>query len=156
MSERLSVGDAAPAFTLTDDRGNRVSLSDYPGQRVIVYFYPAAGTPGCTTQACDFRDNLTELSAAGLAVVGISPDSPDKLARFRDEQGITFPLLSDADRSVMKAWGAYGDKQNYGKVTEGVIRSTFLVEPDGTIGVAQYNVRAKGHVDKLRRDLNIR
>lgn len=153
MSERLSPGDPAPEFNLTDDRGNQVSLADYAGKRVIVYFYPAAGTPGCTAQACDFRDNLSELSSAGLAVIGISPDAPEKLARFRAEQGLTFPLLADADRSVMKAWGAYGEKQTYGKVTEGVIRSTFVVEPDGTIGTAQYNVRAKGHVDKLRRDL---
>jgi peroxiredoxin Q/BCP len=155
VNERLSPGTTAPGFSLTDEQGNPVSLSDYAGRRVIVYFYPAAGTPGCTAQACAFRDNLTDLSAAGLSVLGISPDSPEKLARFRDEQGLTFPLLSDPDREVMTAWGAYGAKQNYGRVTEGVIRSTFVVEPDGTIGTAQYNVRATGHVDKLRRDLAV-
>jgi peroxiredoxin Q/BCP len=155
MSEPLSPGDTPPGFSLTSEQGNQVALSDYAGHRVIVYFYPAAGTPGCTTQACDFRDNLSDLSAAGLSVLGISPDSPEKLACFRDEQGLTFPLLSDPDRSVMQAWGAYGEKQNYGTVTEGVIRSTFVVEPDGTVGAARYNVRAKGHVDRLRREVGV-
>ena len=152
---RLSAGDPAPDFALPDADGAEVSLSDYRGRRVVVYFYPAAGTPGCTTQACDFNDSLSDLGTAGLEVLGISPDTPAKLRTFRDAQGLTFPLLSDADRSVMTAWGAYGEKTTYGKVVTGVIRSTFVVEPDGTIGVAQYNVRATGHVAKLRRDLAV-
>ncbi|MCP2261780.1 peroxiredoxin Q/BCP [Streptoalloteichus tenebrarius] len=157
MSEqkRLSPGDPAPDFTLPDADGNPVSLSDYRGRHVIVYFYPAAGTPGCTKQACDFRDNLRELEDAGHAVLGVSPDSPAKLAKFRDAEGLTFPLLSDADRSVLTAWGAYGEKNSYGRTIVGVIRSTFLVAPDGTIAKAMYNVRATGHVAKLRRDLGI-
>lgn len=151
---RLAVGDKAPGFTLSDAHGNPVSLSDYAGRKVIVYFYPAAGTPGCTKQACDFRDNLAELEGEGLAVVGISPDKPAKLAAFADAQGLTFPLLSDPDKEVMTAWGAFGEKKLYGKIVNGVIRSTFLVDADGTIALAQYNVRATGHVAKLRRDLS--
>ena len=152
---RLAVGDQAPAFTLTDSFGKPVSLSDYRGQSVVVYFYPAAGTPGCTKQACDFRDNLAELNEAGFAVVGISPDKPAALAKFRDAEGLTFPLLSDADRSVMTAWGAFGEKQNYGRTVQGVIRSTFIVDADGNIAAALYNVRATGHVAKLRKDMGI-
>lgn len=152
---RLQAGDTAPAFSLPDVDGNTVSLSDYRGRKVIVYFYPAASTPGCTKQACDFRDNLAELNDAGLDVVGISPDKPEKLAKFRDKEGLTFPLLSDPDRSVLTAWGAYGEKTMYGKTVQGVIRSTFLVDEDGKIAVAQYNVRATGHVAKLRRDLSV-
>ncbi|ABK74299.1 thioredoxin-dependent thiol peroxidase [Mycolicibacterium smegmatis] len=152
---RLQAGDTAPAFSLPDADGNTVSLSDYRGRKVIVYFYPAASTPGCTKQACDFRDNLAELNDAGLDVVGISPDKPEKLAKFRDKEGLTFPLLSDPDRSVLTAWGAYGEKTMYGKTVQGVIRSTFLVDEDGKIAVAQYNVRATGHVAKLRRDLSV-
>ncbi len=155
MTQRLQPGDTAPAFTLPDADGNPVSLADYAGRRVIVYFYPAAATPGCTKQACDFRDNLRELNAAGLAVVGISPDKPAKLAKFRDAEALTFPLLSDPDRTVMTAWGAFGEKKMYGKTVQGVIRSTFVVAEDGTIAVAQYNVRATGHVAKLRRDLAV-
>lgn len=151
---RLQAGDTAPAFSLPDADGNTVSLSDYRGRKVIVYFYPAASTPGCTKQACDFRDNLAELNDAGLDVVGISPDKPEKLAKFRDKEGLTFPLLSDPDRSVLTAW-AYGEKTMYGKTVQGVIRSTFLVDEDGKIAVAQYNVRATGHVAKLRRDLSV-
>jgi peroxiredoxin Q/BCP len=152
---RLAPGDPAPEFRLPDAEGRDVSLSDYRGRRVVVYFYPAAGTPGCTTQACDFRDNLTELSDAGLDVLGISPDSPGTLADFAGKQGVTFPLLSDADKSVMARWGAFGEKKNYVKVVQGVIRSTFVVAADGTIENALYNVRASGHVAKLRRDLAV-
>ncbi|MCG5434148.1 thioredoxin-dependent thiol peroxidase [Mycobacterium sp. MYCO198283] len=152
---RLSPGDDAPEFSLPDADGNTVSLSDYRGRRVIVYFYPAASTPGCTKQACDFRDNLAELNDAGLAVVGISPDKPAKLAKFRDAEGLTFPLLSDPDKTVLTAWGAFGEKKMYGKTVQGVIRSTFVVDEDGKIAEAQYNVKATGHVAKLRRDLSV-
>jgi thioredoxin-dependent peroxiredoxin len=155
MTTRLAPGDTAPDFTLPDADGKPVSLSDYRSRRVIVYFYPAAGTPGCTKQACDFRDNLTDLGDAGLDVLGISPDKPEKLAKFRDAQGLTFPLLSDVDKEVLTAWGAFGEKQMYGKTVTGVIRSTFLVDPDGKIEQALYNVRATGHVAKLRRDLKL-
>ena len=152
---RLAAGDHAPEFTLPDADGKPVSLSDFRGRRVIVYFYPAASTPGCTTQACDFRDNLAELGDAGLDVIGVSPDKPEKLAKFRDAEGLTFPLLSDVDKKVLTAWGAFGEKQMYGKTVTGVIRSTFVVGPDGKIEQALYNVRATGHVAKLRRDLKI-
>ncbi len=149
MTVKLAVGDTAPTFSLTDDHGKTVSLSDFAGRRVVVYFYPAAMTPGCTTQACDFRDSLDALHAAGIDVVGVSPDSPDKLAKFRERDHITFPLLSDPDRSVQTAYGAYGEKSLYGKIVQGVIRSTFVVGPDGTLEQAQYNVKAKGHVARL-------
>ena len=155
MSTRLTPGDTAPDFTLPDADGKPVSLADYRGRRVVVYFYPAAGTPGCTKQACDFRDSLTELNGAGLDVLGISPDKPAKLAKFRDKEGLTFPLLSDADKDVLNTWGAFGEKQMYGKTVTGVIRSTFVVDPEGKIEVAQYNVRATGHVAKLRKDLSV-
>ncbi len=152
---RLEPGDEAPAFTLPDADGNEVSLSDFRGRKVVVYFYPAASTPGCTKQACDFRDNLAELDEAGLAVVGVSPDKPAKLAAFRDNQNLNFPLLSDPEKSTLTAWGAFGEKKMYGKTVQGVIRSTFLVDEEGRIEVAQYNVRATGHVAKLRRDLKV-
>ena len=152
---RLEVGDEAPAFSLPDADGNTVSLADYRGRKVIVYFYPAASTPGCTKQACDFRDNLAELGDAGLDVVGISPDKPAKLAKFRDAQNLTFPLLSDPEREVLDAWGAFGEKTMYGKTVTGVIRSTFLVDEEGKIEKAMYNVRATGHVAKLRKDLKV-
>jgi len=157
MSEtkRLSAGDTAPDFRLPDSAGNEVALADFRGQSVLVYFYPAASTPGCTTQACDFRDNLAELNDAGFAVLGISPDPPAKLAKFVADEGLTFPLLSAADRGVMTAWGAFGEKLNYGRRIQGVIRSTFVVDPDGVIAKAMYNVRATGHVAKLRRDLGV-
>lgn len=155
QTPRLEVGDEAPAFSLPDADGNPVSLADYKGRKVIVYFYPAASTPGCTKEACDFRDNLAELNEAGLDVLGISPDKPAKLAKFRDAEGLTFPLLSDPDREVLEAWGAYGEKKMYGKTVQGVIRSTFVVDEDGRIAVAQYNIRATGHVAKLRRDLSV-
>jgi thioredoxin-dependent peroxiredoxin len=152
---RLSTGDLAPAFTLSDADGKPVSLADFAGQKVVVYFYPAASTPGCTTEACDFRDNLAELNEAGIAVVGISPDQPAKLAKFRDAERLTFPLLSDPDRSVLSAYGAYGEKTMYGKKVTGVIRSTFVVDEKGRIAEALYNVRATGHVAKLRKDLAV-
>src|SRR4051794_7398554 len=151
---RLAVGDKAPAFSLTDADGKTVKLSDYKGRKVVVYFYPAASTPGCTKQACDFRDSLAELNEAGLDVIGISPDKPAKLAKFRDAEGLTFPLLSDPDRDVLTAWGAFGEKTMYGKTVQGVIRSTFVVDEKGKIEVAQYNVKATGHVAKLRRDIS--
>jgi peroxiredoxin Q/BCP len=152
---QLEAGQAAPDFTLPDADGAPVSLKDYRGRRVIVYFYPAAMTPGCTTQACDFRDNLSELDGAGVTVLGISPDPVPKLAQFRTEQDLTFPLLSDVDRKTLTAYGAYGEKKLYGKTVVGVIRSTFVIGPDGTIEVAQYNVKATGHVAKLRKDLQV-
>jgi peroxiredoxin Q/BCP len=152
---RLSPGDPAPAFTLSDVEGNSVSLSDFAGRKVVVYFYPAAMTPGCTTQACDFRDNLASLASAGYAVVGISPDKPEKLAKFRDRDALTFPLLSDAGRETLDAYGAFGEKTLYGKKMMGVIRSTFVVDKKGKLALAQYNVKAKGHVEKLRRDLGL-
>jgi peroxiredoxin Q/BCP len=152
---RLAVGDKAPAFSLPDADGKTVKLSDFKGRRVVVYFYPAASTPGCTKQACDFRDSLAELNGAGLDVVGISPDKPEKLAKFRDAEGLTFPLLSDPERKVLTEWGAFGEKSMYGKTVQGVIRSTFVVDEKGKIEVAQYNVKATGHVAKLRRDLAV-
>ncbi|GAA4684227.1 thioredoxin-dependent thiol peroxidase [Pseudonocardia yuanmonensis] len=155
MTTRLAPGDAAPDFTLPDADDKPVSLTDLRGRKVIVYFYPAASTPGCTKEACDFRDNLAELNGAGVEVLGISPDKPAKLAKFRDKEGLTFPLLSDPDRKVLQEWGAFGEKTMYGKTVTGVIRSTFLVDEEGRIEVAQYNVRATGHVAKLRRDLKI-
>ncbi|AFM18286.1 Peroxiredoxin [Mycolicibacterium chubuense NBB4] len=155
LTPRLEVGDKAPAFSLPDADGNTVKLSDFAGRKVIVYFYPAASTPGCTKEACDFRDNLAELNDAGLDVVGISPDKPEKLAKFRDKEQLTFPLLSDPDRKVLEAWGAYGEKTMYGKTVQGVIRSTFVVDENSKIALAQYNIRATGHVAKLRRDLSV-
>jgi peroxiredoxin Q/BCP len=152
---RLSPGDPAPDFELSDADGTTVRLSDYRGRKVIVYVYPAAMTPGCTKQACDFRDSLESFQAAGYAVLGVSPDSPAKLKAFREKEGLTFPLLSDPDKRMLSEWGAYGEKQSYGRTITGVIRSTFVVDPDGTIALAQYNVRATGHVAKLRRDLGL-
>ncbi|TNC23333.1 thioredoxin-dependent thiol peroxidase [Amycolatopsis alkalitolerans] len=153
--QRLSTGDRAPEFTLPDSESNKVSLSDYRGQRVVVYFYPAAGTPGCTKQACDFRDSLAALNGAGYQVLGISPDKPEKLAKFVAAEKLTFPLLSDPEKAVLNEWGAFGEKKNYGRIIQGVIRSTFVVAPDGTIEKALYNVRATGHVAKLLKDLSI-
>jgi len=159
--ERLAPGDPAPDFTLQDADGNEVSLSKLRseggegGGRVIIYFYPAAMTPGCTKQACDFRDSRGDLSGAGFTVLGISPDSPAKLARFRDAEGLTFPLLSDPDREVLKAYGAFGEKMMYGKTTVGVIRSTFVIGEDGKVEKAYYGVKATGHVARLRKDLGV-
>jgi len=152
---RLVPGDTAPDFTLPDADGNPVALADYRDRMVVVYFYPAAMTPGCTTQACDFRDSLSSLHAAGYAVLGISPDKPEKLAKFRERDAVTFPLLSDPDRAVLQAYGAFGEKTMYGKKVTGVIRSTFVVDEQGRIELAQYNVKATGHVAKLRRDLGL-
>jgi peroxiredoxin Q/BCP len=152
---RLSAGDPAPDFTLPTDTGETVTLSDLRGGRVIVYFYPAALTPGCTKQACDFTDSLDSLRAAGYEVLGISPDKPEKLAKFRERDALTITLLSDPDKSVMQAWGAFGEKKLYGKVVEGVIRSTFVLDEQGRVELAQYNVKATGHVAKLRKDLGL-
>ena len=150
---RLEPGDMAPEFTLNTDSGEPLSLADLRGRKVVLYAYPAAMTPGCTKQACDFRDSLASLRAAGYEVVGISPDPPEKLAKFRERDGLTFPLVSDPDRAVLRAYGAYGEKQNYGRTVLGVIRSTFVVDEKGRIEHALYNVKATGHVAKLRRDL---
>jgi thioredoxin-dependent peroxiredoxin len=152
---RLEPGDPAPDFTLTTDTNEQLSLADLRGKRVILYVYPAAMTPGCTTQACDFRDSLQSLHAAGLEVIGISPDKPAKLAKFRERDSLTFPLVSDPDKSTLVAYGAYGEKKLYGKVVEGVIRSTFIIDADGKIERAMYNVKATGHVAKLRRELGL-
>jgi peroxiredoxin Q/BCP len=152
---RLAPGDPAPQFRLPDADGGSVALSDLRGRRVVLYFYPAAMTPGCTKQACDFRDSLDSLAAAGFAVVGVSPDKPEKLAKFRDHDALNFSLLSDPDKQVLEAYGAFGEKKLYGKAVVGVIRSTFVIDADGTIEHAWYNVRATGHVAKLRRDLGI-
>lgn len=139
---RLEVGDKAPVFSLPDADGKAVKLSDFKGRKVIVYFYPAASTPGCTKQACSFRDGLAELNDAGIDVVAISPDKPEKLAKFRDAEGLTFPLLSDPEKKVLTGWGAFGEKKMYGKTVQGVIRSTFLVDEKGAIAMAHYNVKA--------------
>jgi thioredoxin-dependent peroxiredoxin len=152
---RLSTGDPAPDFTLPTDDGRTVSLADSRGRKTIVYFYPAAMTPGCTKQACDFTDSLSSLQAHGYDVLGISPDSPATLAKFRERDGLTITLLSDPDKSVLNAYGAFGEKKLYGKTIEGVLRSTFVVDEEGRIALAQYNVKASGHVAKLRRDLGI-
>ena len=155
MSDRLTPGDTAPDFTLADDQGGEVTLSDLRGRKVIVYFYPAAMTPGCTKQACDFTDSLASLQGAGYEVLGIAPDKPEKLAKFRERDALSIPLLSDADKTVMKRWGAFGEKKLYGKTVEGVIRSTVVVDEDGAVSHAWYNVKATGHVAKLRRDLGL-
>ena len=155
MTTRLQPGDPAPDFTLPSDTGESVTLSDLRGSSVIVYFYPAAMTPGCTKQACDFSDSIDRLKAEGYEVVGISPDKPEKLAKFRENDGLTITLLSDPEKEVLTAWGAFGEKKLYGKVVNGVIRSTFVVDPEGAISHAAYNVKATGHVAKLRRDLKI-
>jgi peroxiredoxin Q/BCP len=152
---RLSPGDTAPDFTLPTDSGDEVSLSGLRGRKVIVYFYPAAMTAGCTKQACDFTESLESLQGAGYEVVGISPDKPAKLAKFRERDALSITLGSDEDRSVMTSYGAFGEKKLYGKVVQGVIRSTIVVNEDGKVALAQYNVKATGHVAKLRRDLGL-
>jgi len=154
MTSRLSIGDLAPDFTLPTDEGT-FTLSDHRGTRVILYFYPAAMTPGCTTQACDFRDNLSSLARAGFTVVGISPDKVDRLARFRENEHLTFTLASDPERKVLGAYGAFGAKSLYGKLTHGVIRSTVVVGADGRVELAQYGVKATGHVARLRKELGV-
>jgi peroxiredoxin Q/BCP len=152
---RLEPGATAPAFALLDADGNKVALKDFKGKKVIVYFYPAAMTPGCTKQACDFRDSREPLTAHGYVVLGISPDKPEKLAKFRERDSVNFPLLSDVEKKTLEAYGAYGEKMMYGKKVTGVIRSTFVVNEKGKIDVAQYNVKATGHVAKLRKDLGL-
>jgi Peroxiredoxin len=153
VTERLQPGDVAPEFTLPDADGNPVALSSLRGKRVILYFYPAAMTPGCTKESIDFNDALPELEADNIVVIGVSPDKEAKLAKFRERDGLTFPLLSDPDTKVLQAYAAYGEKKLYGKVTVGVIRSTFLIDADGKIEKAYYNVKATGHVTRLRKDL---
>ena len=155
MSTRLEPGTKAPSFTLEDYTGQQYSLADYAGHKVILYFYPKASTPGCTKEACDFRDNLASLKSLGYVVLGVSPDKPAALEKFTAKESLTFPLLSDADHAVALAYGAWGEKKNYGKVYEGLIRSTFVINEQGIIELAQYNVRATDHVAKLRRDLGI-
>ena len=152
---RLSPGDTAPAFSLPTDDGSVLSLADLEGRKVVLYVYPAAMTPGCTKQACDFRDSLQRFADAGYAVVGLSPDKPEKLARFREAEGLTFPLLSDTSKETLTAYGAFGEKQLYGKTVVGVIRSTFLLDERGTVVQASYNVKATGHVAKLLKDLGL-
>ncbi|MCH9815980.1 MAG: thioredoxin-dependent thiol peroxidase [Actinomycetia bacterium] len=147
---QLSVGDQAPNWTLLNDKDEEVSLSDFAGKTVVFYAYPRAMTPGCTTQACDFRDSLDALNAAGVTVIGISPDKPASLAKFRDKDALAFTLVSDPDKEVLAEYGFFGEKKNYGKVVQGVIRSTVVIGPDGKIEHALYNVKAKGHVGRLR------
>ncbi|GHF61802.1 peroxiredoxin [Kitasatospora xanthocidica] len=155
MTERLQPGDTAPAFSLSDADGNQVSLADHAGRKVIVYFYPKALTPGCTKQACDFTDNLAVFAGAGYDVIGISPDQPEKLGKFRETENLKVTLLSDPENKVLEAYGAYGEKQNYGRTYQGVIRSTVIVDEQGKVERALYNVKATGHVAKLLRDLKI-
>ncbi|MGA5820665.1 thioredoxin-dependent thiol peroxidase [Kitasatospora sp. NPDC094028] len=155
MSERLQPGDTAPAFSLPDADGNQVSLADHLGRKVIVYFYPAALTPGCTKQACDFTDNLDVLAAAGYDVIGVSPDKPEKLGKFRDAEDLKVTLVSDPEKKVLEAYGAFGEKKLYGKTVTGVIRSTVIVDEQGKVEHALYNVKATGHVAKLLRDLKV-
>ncbi|MFD5465316.1 thioredoxin-dependent thiol peroxidase [Kitasatospora sp. NPDC127059] len=155
MTERLQPGDTAPAFSLSDADGNQVSLADHLGRKVIVYFYPAALTPGCTKQACDFTDNLAVFAGAGYDVIGISPDQPEKLGKFREKEDLKVTLLSDPDHQVLEAYAAYGEKQNYGRTYQGVIRSTIVVDEQGKVERALYNVKATGHVAKLLRDLKV-
>jgi len=152
---RLETGQTAPAFTLSDHNGRPVSLSDFAGRNLVIFFYPAAMTPGCTTEACDFRDSLVRLQQAGYDVVGISPDKVDRLATFAQKESLTYPLLSDTDRTVLEAYGAYGEKNLYGKKVTGVIRSTVVVGPDGTVALPKYNVKATGHVASLSKALGL-
>jgi peroxiredoxin Q/BCP len=153
MATKLEKGAAAPSFTLDDENGSPVSLADFAGRNVIVYFYPAASTPGCTTEACDFRDNINSLKSAGYQVLGVSKDAPEALRRFKDEQGLNFPLLSDPELTVHEAYGAYGEKNSYGRIVTGTIRSTFVVDGEGAVVLPLYNVKATGHVASLRKKL---
>ena len=155
MSDRLAAGDTAPDFTLTSDTEEQVSLADLRGKKVIVYFYPAAMTPGCTKQACDFTDNLDLLAGAGYDVIGVSPDKPEKLGKFREKEHLKVTLVADPEKEVLQAYGAFGEKTLYGKTVTGVIRSTFVIDESGKVELAQYNVKATGHVAKLRRDLGL-
>ena len=152
---RLTDGDEAPGFALTSDKGETIDLKDYRGKKVLVYFYPRANTPGCTKEACDFRDSLAQLNDQNIDVVGISPDKPEALAKFRDKYELTFPLLSDPDKAVMTGYGAFGEKKNYGKIVQGVIRSTFLVDEEGKVALARYNVKATGHVARIMKELEL-
>ncbi|HJD49560.1 MAG TPA: thioredoxin-dependent thiol peroxidase [Corynebacterium urealyticum] len=152
---RLTEGDEAPGFALTSDKGETIDLKDYRGKKVLVYFYPRANTPGCTKEACDFRDSLAQLNDQNIDVVGISPDKPEALAKFRDKYELTFPLLSDPDKAVMTGYGAFGEKKNYGKIVQGVIRSTFLVDEEGKVALARYNVKATGHVARIMKELEL-
>lgn len=152
---RLEIGDPAPDFTLTSDTGTQVSLSDFTGKHLVIFFYPAAMTPGCTKEACDFRDSLTTLQDAGYEVIGISPDKPEKLAKFVEKESLTYPLLADPDKEVLETYGAYGEKKLYGKTVVGVIRSTIVVGPDGKVELARYNVKATGHVASLSKALKL-
>ena len=155
MSTKLEKGAPAPSFTLPDETGRPVSLADHAGSKIIVYFYPAASTPGCTTEACDFRDNINSLKSAGYQVLGVSKDAPEALRAFKDEQGLNFPLLSDPDLAVHEAYGAYGEKNSYGRIVTGTIRSTFVVDEEGAVQLPLYNVKATGHVASLRRKLGL-
>ncbi len=155
LGARLAIGDRAPSFSLPDKDGRIVSLADFAGRSVIVYFYPAALTPACTTQACDFRDGLGELTDAGYAVLGISKDPAATLERFAAQEHLDFPLLSDESLGVHRAYGVWGEKQLYGRTVTGVLRSTFVVAPDGTLEQALYNVKAKGHLSMLRKRLRL-
>jgi peroxiredoxin Q/BCP len=155
MAERLIPGDIAPDFTLRDHTGREVSLASYRGRSTVIYFYPAASTPACAKQACDFRDSLATLQSAGYEVLGVSPDTVKDLEKFVAEESLTFPLLSDEGHQVADAYAAWGEKKNYGRTYQGLVRSTIVVDPDGKVAVAQYNVRATGHVAKLRRDLKL-
>ena len=155
MSHRLEVGQSAPDFTLPDAAGGPWTLSEHRGRSVVVYFYPAASTPGCTTQACDFRDSLSSLTGAGYDVVGVSPDGPEALARFAEAEHLTFPLLSDPEHAVLEAYGAWGEKTMYGRTSTGVLRSTVVVDPEGVVSLAQYSVKATGHVARLRKELGL-
>ena len=152
---RLETGQTAPAFTLTDHTGRPVSLSDFAGRSLIIFFYPAAMTPGCTKEACDFRDSMVRLQQAGYDVVGISPDKPEKVAAFVEKESLTYPLLSDPDRAVLDAYGAYGEKTLYGKKVTGVIRSTIVIGPDGKVTLPKYNIKATGHVATLSKALGL-
>ena len=152
---QLTAGDTAPAFTLADADGNAVSLADFVGRNVVVYFYPKAATPGCTTEACDFRDSLSSLNAAGYAVIGVSPDSVDEIRAFADAEALTFPLLADSDAAVAKAWGVWGEKTVGDRTFDGVIRSTFVLDGDGIVQRAEYGVDADGHVARLRAELGV-
>lgn len=155
MTQKLLAGTQAPEFILPDAEGKQVSLADYRGRNVIVYFYPEASTPGCTTEACDFRDSLASLQSAGYEVLGISPDAPEKISRFVDEYSLTFPLLSDQDHSVALSYGAWGEKIVNGEITEGLVRSTVVLDTEGKVRLSQYQVQAQGHVAKLRAELGL-
>lgn len=152
---RLEIDDKAPGFTLTSDTGKQVSLKDFAGKHLVIFFYPAAMTPGCTKEACDFRDSLATLQGAGYEVIGISPDKPEKLAKFVEKESLTYPLLADPDKEVLEAYGTYGEKKLYGKTVVGVIRSTIVVDPDGKVELARYNVKATGHVASLSKALKL-